>query len=345
MSETYFQPDESPYEEGYVVVFNHITTNKDLSDSAYRLLNYLHSNSPTWVVRGRFTAKELGWGKEKLTKSIRELYNLGFITRIQIRENGRFKHFVYKYSYKQKFKNEPWASPKKRDSSNVSNVGESCPKPDLLTPLALEGLQPERVKSTPVKPTPEIRPIPKPNIPMPKLHGYEGNASLSKSSRAMEAWPVKDSLPSRKRKHKRKEDHENRFQYLLGLNICDETGVVDEDEMSFLAYTYTQKQLDDAYFHLQHKIDEKGFKAKSTIAIFKHLLKNEHNARGANADLNLAFAKKFAKEVKWGSLEFKDRYVIDRNNPSKDIDFNLEPATFRDILGQLYMSLNANYGT
>lgn len=340
MSQIHFEIDETDYVDGYVVVFNHITINKDISDAAYRLLVYLHSNSPTWKVYGRFTAQLLGWGKEKLGKAIRDLYNLGFIQRVQTREKGQWGHFIYKVSFKQKFKNEAWAAPKKRERKPklYANVDEISPN---TGGISADAIQPEHGLPAPVVPPPVNRPLPMPNKPMPNLEALKkALPSSSKSSRALEPSAV------RGRKFKRSEDKEDLFQWLLGLRILDEKGEINEDSLSYLAHTYSRKKLEDTYYHLVYKMENKGVKIKrSPIALFRYLLENEHSCVTPDSELNEAFARKFSFELGWGSLDFKEKYVIDKNNSAKDISFNMNPAAFRECLGNLYMSLNSNYGT
>lgn len=154
-----------------------------------------------------------------------------------------------------------------------------------------------------------------------------------------------DASPSRQRKHKRSEAHEDLFQWLLGLQICDESGYLDEDEMSYLSHKYTRVQLENAFCHLQHKINKKGFKPKSNIAIFKHLLQNEHNLIGMNAEINEAFARKFANDLGWGTLKINEKYVIDKNHSAKDLSLNMEPAAFRSSLENLYMGIHGQFAT
>jgi hypothetical protein len=343
MSEIHFEPEDQSYEDGYTVVTNNIIVDKDLTDSAKILLIYLMSNSPTWKVYGRFTAKLLGWGKEKLSSAIRCLYTLGYITRIQNREKGKWTHYTYRYSNKPKFKNPAWQSQFKSSGQKpemLPNVDETPSTPETLP---VEAVQPKRQKPAPVQSSPDNRPLPKPNKPMPNLNGYEGNASLSSKSKAMDASRTKQDPATRGRKHKRPDDEEDRFQWLLGLHILDEKGYLNEDALSYLAHTYTRKRLEDAYFHMLHKIQKKSFKAKSPIAVFRHLLENEHNCRGTDAELNEAFARKFASDLGWGSLLINENYVIDKNVSAKDLSLNMEPAAFRSSLENLYLSIHGSF--
>lgn len=340
MSEPYFQPDEESYEEGFVVVFNHIIINKELSDAAYRLLTYLHSNSATWTVYSRYTAKRLGWGREKLTKAIRELYNLGFITRIQTRDNGKFAIYTYKYSFKQKFKNEPWASPKKR----VNNKPEMSPNVDEITSntevLSVEGLQPKPDISDPVLSASEKRSLTIPNKPIPnKPMDMEAMPASKKKQKDLDAMPGKKAFPKSKSRIKpRDADHEDRFQYLIGLKIGnDKAGYLDENAASYLSSKFTQTQIENAYFTLETKL-RKRERVDSPAAVFVHLLKNEHNPITAQNELNETFAINFSKELGWSSLVIKQKIVYDRNNSAKDLSLNMPFECFKTSLMGLYSS-------
>ena len=191
-----------------------------------------------------------------------------------------------------------------------------------------------------------------PNIPMPnRPKAMKAMPSSISSSQALEASPSKKPIGKqdpevRGRRHKRPEAQEETFQWLLGLDLTNEKGVIDDEVLSVLAHKYTHKKLEDTYAHLIHKLEDPKLKIKkSIIAFFRHLLNNEHDCRGTNSDLNAAYARKFSKELGWGTLEIKDKYVIDKNNSAKDISLNMEPSSFRDCIGGLYMSLHGNFGT
>jgi predicted transcriptional regulator len=340
MSETHFELDEEDYKDGYVLVFDSITNDSTISDAAYRLLVHLHSNSDTWKVYGRFTAHLLGWGKDKMTRAIRELYNLGFITRTQVRNKGEWGHFIYKVSFKKKFKNPVWELPKSRKKTTEKER-------EFHKALPVQASQPERENPSPVNPGPVIQPLPMPNKPMPnKPKAMKALPSSISSSKALAASQGKQDPDVRGRRHKRPEAQEETFQWLLGLDLTNEKGVIDDEVLSVLAHTFTRKKLEDTYAHFIHKLEDPKLKIKkSKIAFYRHLLNNEHDCRGTNSDLNAAYARKFSKELQWGTLEIKDKYVIDRNNSAKDISLNMDASSFRDCLGGLYMSLHGNFGT
>lgn len=340
-----FEEYQLPLTEQWFQSSRYAVQDPSLTSDAYRLLNYLCSNSKTWENYGSYIRKLWGWGEAKLTSAIRCLHNNNYINRKRIRRpDGKLGHYKYQYCQKPVFQNEKWDEPKKRDRTTpdeLPNVDESCPKPDLLPALPVEAVQPAETKPGMARPAVANPKLPMPNKPMPNPKALKkALPSYFHNQKAMEAPPVQG------RKFKRPDDEEDRFQMLLSFQIRDEKGEINEDALSYLANTYTRKKLEDTFYHLTYKLENESLSVKkSPIALYRHLLKHEHNCRTPNADLNEAFARKFAFELGWGSLEFKEKYVIDKNNPSKDIDFNLEPAVFRELLGSLYMNLHSNFGT
>ena len=352
-SDIEFQEFELPLADRWFQASQVAVRDMNLTSDAYRLLCYLSSNSKNWENYAKYIRKIFKWGEARLTSAIRCLHNCNYIKRERIkRDDGKLGHYKYQYCQKPVFKNEVWEEPKARDRSKTSklpNVDESSSKP---TQLPVEGLQPHHDKPGLVKPRVANPDLPMPKEPMPKLtKAMKALPSSISSSQALEASPSKKPIGKQDpevlgRRHKRPEAQEETFQWLLGLSLLNDNQPKTLETLSVLTYTYTRKKLEDTYFHLIHKLNAKGVKVKkSAMAFYRYLLENEHDCRGTNSELNEAFARNFAKELGWGSLEFKEKYVVDRNNSAKDISFNMEPSAFRDSLGGLYMSVNANYGT
>lgn len=342
MSKMQFKQYETDYKDGYTVVTNNIIVDKNLTDAGKVLLIYLLSNSKTWKVYGNVTADTLSWGRDKFTKTVRELHNAGYIQREQTREKGKWDSYNYQFHNKPVFENEKWETPKselRRKLPKTGNVAQNQPTPEALS---IHGVQPSPEKPDTVVPASENQALPMPKRPMPKRpKAMEAMPSSISSSKAMEASPVQG------RKFKRTEEKEETFQYLLGLQIFDEKGQNNEEALSVLAHNYSRQKLEDTYFHLIHKLEDKKVPIKkSVLAFYRYLLDNEHNCRGSNSELNAAFARKIKSDCGWGTLEIKDKYVIDRDNSAKDISLNMEPTSFRDSLLGLYSSLHfQQYGT
>lgn len=336
------------YEKGYTAQANCILIDVNLSLGARVLLMYYISNSDTWKCYTPIMAEQIGVNKSTIIRFNKELYEKGYITRErQRKENGSLGGWDYEYSPTSVFKNPPWTENNKPPKKPNGNVDESSPKPEKLTPLPVEGFQPSPQKASMVNVSMDSATLPMPNKPMPnKPKAMKALPSSISSSKALAASQGKQDPNVRGRRHKRPEAQEETFQWLLGLTLLNDNQPKTEETLSVLAYKYTRKKLEDTYFHLIHKLNYKGVKVKkSVMAFYRHLLENEHDCRGTNAELNEAFARNFVKELGWGSLEFKEKYVIDKNNSAKDVSFNMEPTAFRDSLGGLYMSINANYGT
>lgn len=187
------------------------------------------------------------------------------------------------------------------------------------------------------------------NNTLPILHGYVGNAPTPKKKEALKkAVPLlyskkENSGSSKKRKYPRNSEHQACFDWLMTLNITDEKGHLCEDEMSFLSHKYSMKRLEDAHFHMMHKIKTGKTKPKSLIAVFKHLLNQEHSPINQNCEVNLQYANDFKECVTWNSLEIHEKYVEDVNFPGKDISLNIDPKEFQSSLDRLFNSISKGH--
>ena len=246
------------------------------------------------------------------------------------------------------------AEPEKKRKGNINNLKQ----------FRAQAVQPESDNPDMV-----FHPLTKLNLPMPKskalikalpcqsdkkgasegsrekqepkltLMQQRARAKRFSGSTYQEEKPKVKAGPSKERRYKRTPEHEDLFQWLLGLQILDENGFLNVDDMSYLSHKYKAVQLENAYFHMQHKIEKKGFKARSPLAVFKFLLANEHNARGENCDINAQIAAKFMADLGWHTLEIKEKHVQDRNVSAKDISLNMCPAEFKGSLERLYSSI------
>lgn len=353
MSKDRIKQYQYAYAKGYTAQANCILVDVNLSLGSRVLLMYYISNSDSWKNYTPVMAEQIGVNASTIRKFNKELYEKGYIRRDrQRKENGNLGGWDYEYNPTPIFQNPPWEENNRPPKKRNPNVDERSPKPEKLSPLSVEGLQPSPQKPSMVKLPMEVAPLPMPNIPMPnRPKAMKAMPSSISSSQALEASPSKKPIGKqdpevRGRRHKRPEAQEETFQWLLGLDLTNEKGVIDDEVLSVLAHKYTRKKLEDTYAHLIHKLEDPKLKIKkSIIAFFRHLLNNEHDCRGTNSDLNAAYARKFSKELGWGTLEIKDKYVIDKNNSAKDISLNMEPSSFRDCIGGLYMSLHGNFGT
>jgi hypothetical protein len=323
-----------------------IVFHRELSDACVRLIlaiNQIKHSAPNWVILQEDLQHRLSFGRDKMKKTMMEAVKFGYLRIRQVRQEkgkvnakgkaiaGQFYRNDFDFNIEGTFEPLPEMLP---------NVDERSPKPAALP---VEALEPTTEKPSTAKPSTERSVLPMPDKPMPRLKALEGNASLSSKSKAVDASRSKQDPAVRGRKHKRPDDEEDRFQWLIGLQILDEKGYLNEDALSYLAHTYTRQRLEDAYYHMLNKIQKKSFKAKSPIAVFRHLLENEHNCRGTNAELNEAFARKFASDLGWGTLQINEKYVIDKNVSAKDLGLNMEPKAFRSSLENLYLSIHGSF--
>lgn len=327
-------------EKDYAILPRDLAKDKRLTPFSRLVLLYLLSNSDTWVVRTEFAAFEIGVNRKTFTNAIRELYNTGFIARERIRlPNGHFSHFEYEFSHEPIFENPKWQEPKKRvtkKSAEIANVDESCPNP---AELSIQALQPQATKPPVVKQSVVNAPLPMPNKPMPNLKAMVAMPASSKRSKALEASPDKREFPKSKSRVKpRTPEHEERFQYMLGLKIGNEKkGYLDEDAASFLSKDKTYAQIENAYFTLKTK-QRKGDRVDNPAALFRHLLLNEHNPNTPQSEINETFAREFSNHFNWTSLVIKGKFVYDKNNSSKDLNLNMPFESFQSSLHGLYSS-------
>lgn len=353
------------YEDDFTTISNKLISDKSLEDSDFRFLVYLFSNRPEWQVYLCNVSKKLGWSGKKITKAVNRLYRLGYIRKKQTRnERGRFSHYDFEFHHEPIFfeensidnsdieeliQNAPSHNEYEPDSGFRPTVTPQtkCPhneyEPDALSPLAVNDQLPlplSTTKSCSIQSTIAQSKNLKKAMPYRKKNeeGATERAvpSLNFGSKAM------DRLPSKQRKKPRNPEHEARFQWLMSLEIVDENGNIDENEMSWLSYRYTKFALENAYSHLIYKEQCQGFTPKSRLKMFKHLLKNEGNPMGVNVEKNRQYAQEFAKKNGWSSLEIHQKYCQDADFSGIDLNLNMEPKAFEDSLLRLYNTNNRN---
>jgi|HubBroStandDraft_4_1064222.scaffolds.fasta_scaffold16069_3 hypothetical protein len=289
------------HKKNYTIINNHICKDDRLSWKAKGIWLYAFSRPDDWEFNIQDLINQSTDGRESVRAGLKELEEHGYLTRVQHRENGHYSKAEWQFHE--------------------------------VPTLEFKKLVPQTGFPTTANMVTENNPLPMPNKPMPEGKLCLGNALLKNSKG--NGFVV----PSTNRKFKRKPEHQERFEWLMTLELTDENNRISEDEMSFLSHKHSKKQLDDAYCHLQYKIAE-GFKPKSIIAVFKHLLKNEHNPRGSNVEENIRNAKSFAQQKDWSTLEIKNKYVQDKYYQGKDISLNMEPMAFFESLVNLYESIN-----
>ena len=87
--------DRSRVKEKFTMVPNHVIRNPRISESAFRLLCYLKSNSDTWIVYQNQILKDLEWGEDKLSSAIKNLKECRYL----IVHKTRNKEGKYDYEY------------------------------------------------------------------------------------------------------------------------------------------------------------------------------------------------------------------------------------------------------
>lgn len=171
-------------------------------------------------------------------------------------------------------------------------------------------------------------------IPKPKKAGIGKAVSDACASKD----PARPKRPQSNRKHPRKREEEDAYQWLLSLVLTDENGETNTDAMSFLAHTYSRQQLEDAFTYMTHREQVQKKQPKSQIAVFRAILKNESSQAGKN----VAFAKAFSHQNHWTSLKIKPMYVLDESFPDWDLPLDMNPEEFAQALENKYYKNNRN---
>ena len=103
--------------KGFSILPNKLIRNgKILSDSAFRLLAYLLSNSETWIVYQGKMRSDLDWGRDKMQGYIKELEEKKYLRRTEVRsKDGRFSHHDYEF----------FTEPFEKNSENSNNFTDT----------------------------------------------------------------------------------------------------------------------------------------------------------------------------------------------------------------------------
>lgn len=341
MSGATFTQDNDLESANWTMIQNRLIVETNLTDAAFRLLVYLLSNAKNWVIYMSVTAERLGWGRDKMKNTMKELIEKGYVKRHRETKKGSYKPFNYIFSDKPKFLIESQPTSPQASQPRTENPSTEVTAPEN-PPLTI--------------PTPTIPTLNKTkgNALTPRQKGTNPRAvgtnprSKGTNPRAMDQAPPFSTAKrgamekSASRKYPRKPEQQAAFDWLMGLNLCDADGIVSEDQMSFLAHQHSMKRLKDCYAHMRAKIARGEPIRKSRIALFKFLLAQEHNPIGSNVDINRAEAVEFAKVVNWSSLHVCARYASDKRLPGKELPLNLDPSAFSEALVDMYTSLSAH---
>jgi hypothetical protein len=322
-----FYPKKAHFESKSQIAPNSLIFNRNLSEPAkifLLALNGIISCTQNWVPIQSDIQKRLGWGQDRMENAIASCVKHGFLKVKQQRtEKGKFAPNDFEFCLEGSFIN-----------CINNHQSEECPH----TPFSTVGGFPVTVHPSTDNPY-----IPIPSS-VPKRDIYIGNAPTPKKQKAMDKdvplfHPKKELGLSKQRKFPRKPEHQACFEWLMSLNLTDENGYLNEDNMSFLSHKHPRRKLENAYSHLLHKVGLGKFKPRSLIASFTHILNNEHSPVGFNSQANLQYAKDYQEVAGWRSLEIHEKYVEDLNFPGQDISLNMNPEEFQRTLDKLFESI------
>lgn len=322
-----FYPKKAHFESKSQVAPNAIVFSRELTEPAkifLLALNGIVSCTQNWVPIQSDLQKRLGWGQEKMENAIASCVKNGYLkVKQQRREKGKFAPNDFEFCLDGTFK-------------NISNIVTSnkCPHSKVST---VGGFP---VTGQPLGGNPYI---PIPSYPLPYIDLTLGNAPTpkEKTKRALDkavpfSHPRKEMGLSKQRKFPRKPEHQACFEWLMSLNLTDENGYVDEDNMSYLSHKHSRTKLESAYSHLLHKVGLGKFKPKCFIAAFTHILNHEHSPIGHYYQCNVEYAKDYKELMGWNSLEIREKYVIDSTYHGQDISLNMNPEEFQRTLDKLF---------
>ncbi len=354
-----FRPRPAHFEHKSQIAPNSLVFHPKMTDATKLLLlalNGIVSCAPNWVVVQSDLQNRLNWGRAKMQSAIREGVYYGYIKVTQARQTeskkdkdgkyikGRFLQNEFEFDidggYEKGIDFKPSTVTYSEQDSQDDNTFLSG---DMGSKVGLSSTALSPTDNQPL-PMPMSLPIPKTNVlignaPLPPKGFLQGFGSALPSSTEEIGNGRAMIIPSATRKFKRNEHHQARFEWLMTKYITDDKNRIYEDEISYLSHAYSMQQLEDAYSHLQFKLTEQHFKAKSLIAVYKHILKNEHCPINSNCLENIKTAKSFAQEMNWNSLIIKQKHVMDKTFSGKDISLNMDPMAFFEQLVGLYQCL------
>lgn len=118
----------------------------------------------------------------------------------------------------------------------------------------------------------------------------------------------------------------------LGLDTSEAT-------LSWWARNYSLSRLDEVHREAVKR------KPRSLGAYMQRLLKNATVVVSGRIELNAEFTQCFKELRQWNSLEIHQKYAsINRGSHTIEIDFNMEPESFRDYLEQKYQTFEGTNG-
>ena len=194
-----FKKHKEPYDEQFTTIPNRVIIDKNITDTAFRFLMYLFSNSDEWKVYMGHTRRLFGWGQAKMECAVNLLITLGYIRRKQVRIKGKFAHYEFEYHHKPIF------------------IGLSEP---AIPELPSGDIQPKGGFPCTAKPLTENESLPMPKLPMPNPNGYGGNASSFEDN----GNGKPKVMPSTTRKFKRNAEQQQRLEYIFSLGVTDKNG-------------------------------------------------------------------------------------------------------------------------
>lgn len=130
MPDNTFSPSENQKKNKFTCIPNKIIRNNLISNSGFRLLSYLASNSDSWIVYNEVVKRELDWGRDLLDGAIKNLFFLGYLKKTQARtDKGTFSHNQYEWDFEPIFLKENHEILKKEEEKSNSNNSTEGAKP------------------------------------------------------------------------------------------------------------------------------------------------------------------------------------------------------------------------
>tara|TARA_Y100000593_G_scaffold28009_1_gene55923 strand:+ start:49 stop:894 length:846 start_codon:yes stop_codon:yes gene_type:complete len=111
---------------GFTAIPNEVITDGRITPVSFRVITYLLSKPGNWQVRVKDIQNTLSLGRDSVYNALNNLTDSGYISKVKMRDQGRFLKFQYKLTYKPTIS---WKS-----GSGKPGNGSSAPFPEKPYP-------------------------------------------------------------------------------------------------------------------------------------------------------------------------------------------------------------------
>ena len=138
-------------EDHYTMIPNDFSRDKRVTPRAARVYIFIASQATGWSLNSRSIATQLEMGRDSVNRALRELEELGWLSRIQqVDEENRFSNVVYELSTVARFPGH--GKSRQRESPSTGNAGHIKKTNSFKKTNLLRRLNPRLAKGTPNHP-------------------------------------------------------------------------------------------------------------------------------------------------------------------------------------------------